>query len=155
MEILFVFGGPNISFLPLTSFYCGIGRDQPVEHFLVLSLYLFQFYGPAQRGVSLEVAAVVCKIGLAFGLGVVPVPDYPLDHLLIFLEDGLLGLLVPEDLFVGVDGGGNAFRAGGAQAMAIFGALGVDLASGCEEVEEVFAVGLGLLEDIEAGVGFV
>lgn len=38
--------------------------------------------------------------------------------------------------------------------MAIFGGLGVDLASGCEEVEEVFAVSLGFLEDIEAGVGF-
>ena len=45
----------------------------------------------------------MCEIGLAFGIGLVSISDYPLDHLLVFLEYGLLGLLVPEDLFVGVD----------------------------------------------------
>ena len=94
------------------------------------------------------------EVGLAFGLGVMPIPDYPLDHLLVLLLDGLGGLPVPEYLFVGIEGAGYAFGAGGAEAMVVFGALGVDFASGCEEVDEVFAVGLGFLEDVEAGVGF-
>ena len=94
------------------------------------------------------------EVSLTFGLEMVPIPDYPLDHLLILLLDRVGGLPVPEDLFVGVGGAGYAFGAGGAEAMAVFGALGVDFASGCEEVDEVFAVGLGFLEDVEAGVGF-